>query len=121
MRQLARDILIEVMEDVIEDLHGHVHRVSDLSVALGTGLFADIPDSACKVCHNLGLHQTGTVRLEDADVAGTFYDFQLWTDLGGDPDVSTFCMSCHDANGAARLGRASDSSRASPGVTLHRE
>lgn len=26
------------MEDVIEDLHGHVHRVSDLAVNLGTGL-----------------------------------------------------------------------------------
>jgi HD-GYP domain-containing protein (c-di-GMP phosphodiesterase class II) len=38
MRELPRDILIEVMEDVIEDLHGHVHRVSDLAVDLGTGL-----------------------------------------------------------------------------------
>jgi HD-GYP domain-containing protein (c-di-GMP phosphodiesterase class II) len=38
MRELPKDILIEVMEDVIEDLHGHVHRVSDLAVNLGTGL-----------------------------------------------------------------------------------
>jgi HD-GYP domain-containing protein (c-di-GMP phosphodiesterase class II) len=38
MRELPRDILIEVMEDVIEDLHGHVHRVSDLAVNLGTGI-----------------------------------------------------------------------------------
>lgn len=38
MRQLPKDILIEVMEDVIEDLHGHVHRVSDLAVDLGSGL-----------------------------------------------------------------------------------
>ena len=38
MRELPRDILIEVMEDVIEDLHGHVHRVSDLAVSLGTCL-----------------------------------------------------------------------------------
>ncbi len=38
MREIPRDILIEVMEDVIEDLHGHVHRVSDLAVNLGTGL-----------------------------------------------------------------------------------
>lgn len=38
MRELPRDILIEVMEDVIEDLHGHVHRVSDLAVNLGTTL-----------------------------------------------------------------------------------
>ncbi|MFZ0625962.1 MAG: HD domain-containing phosphohydrolase [Acidimicrobiia bacterium] len=38
MRELPKDILIEVMEDVIEDLHGHVHRVSDLAVDLGSGL-----------------------------------------------------------------------------------
>ncbi|HWL48366.1 MAG: HD domain-containing phosphohydrolase [Acidimicrobiia bacterium] len=38
MRELPRDILIEVMEDVIEDLHGHVHRVSDLAVNLGIGI-----------------------------------------------------------------------------------
>jgi HD-GYP domain-containing protein (c-di-GMP phosphodiesterase class II) len=38
MRELPRDILIEVMEDVIEDLHGHVHRVSDLAVNMGVGL-----------------------------------------------------------------------------------
>lgn len=30
--------LIQVMEDVIEDLHGHVHRVSNLAVDLGRGL-----------------------------------------------------------------------------------
>ena len=36
MRANTRDILIEVMEDVIEDLHGHVHRVSNLAVDLGT-------------------------------------------------------------------------------------
>ena len=38
MRELPDDFLIRVMEDVIEDLHGHVHRVSNLSVDLGRGL-----------------------------------------------------------------------------------
>ncbi|MCH7581491.1 MAG: HD domain-containing protein [Acidobacteria bacterium] len=38
MREIPTDILIEVMEDVIEDLHGHVHRVSDLAVDLGAGI-----------------------------------------------------------------------------------
>ena len=38
MREIPTDMLIEVMEDVIEDLHGHVHRVSDLAVDLGTGI-----------------------------------------------------------------------------------
>ena len=44
MRDLSTDILIQVMEDVIEDLHGHVHRVSDLAVNLGTGLDLDQDD-----------------------------------------------------------------------------
>jgi HD-GYP domain-containing protein (c-di-GMP phosphodiesterase class II) len=38
MRELLDNYLIKVMEDVIEDLHGHVHRVSNLSVDLGRGL-----------------------------------------------------------------------------------
>jgi len=38
MKELSDDFLIKVMEDVIEDLHGHVHRVSNLSVDLGRGL-----------------------------------------------------------------------------------
>ena len=38
MSDLPDDFLIKVMEDVIEDLHGHVHRVSNLAVDLGRGL-----------------------------------------------------------------------------------
>lgn len=38
MKDLPDEFLIKVMEDVIEDLHGHVHRVSNLSVDLGRGL-----------------------------------------------------------------------------------
>ena len=38
MKELADNYLIQVMEDVIEDLHGHVHRVSNLAVDLGRGL-----------------------------------------------------------------------------------
>ncbi len=38
MRDLPDNYLIKVMEDVIEDLHGHVHRVSNLAVDLGRGL-----------------------------------------------------------------------------------
>ncbi|HEY7468386.1 MAG TPA: HD domain-containing phosphohydrolase [Acidimicrobiia bacterium] len=56
MRELPRDILIEVMEDVIEDLHGHVHRVSDLAVNLG----------AC-----LGL---GDIDLDRLALAGVLHD-----------------------------------------------
>jgi HD-GYP domain-containing protein (c-di-GMP phosphodiesterase class II) len=38
MNDLPDSYLIQVMEDVIEDLHGHVHRVSNLAVDLGRGL-----------------------------------------------------------------------------------
>lgn len=38
MKALPDSYLIQVMEDVIEDLHGHVHRVSNLAVDLGRGL-----------------------------------------------------------------------------------
>lgn len=38
MNDFPDSYLIQVMEDVIEDLHGHVHRVSNLAVDLGRGL-----------------------------------------------------------------------------------
>jgi len=38
MNEFPDSYLIQVMEDVIEDLHGHVHRVSSLAVNLGRGL-----------------------------------------------------------------------------------
>jgi HD-GYP domain-containing protein (c-di-GMP phosphodiesterase class II) len=38
MNDFPDSYLIKVMEDVIEDLHGHVHRVSNLAVNLGRGL-----------------------------------------------------------------------------------
>lgn len=38
MNEFPDSYLIQVMEDVIEDLHGHVHRVSNLAVDLGGGL-----------------------------------------------------------------------------------
>jgi HD-GYP domain-containing protein (c-di-GMP phosphodiesterase class II) len=51
------------MEDVIEDLHGHVHRVSDLAVNLGTGL--DLPDEDLKRLALAGvLHDVGKIHLD---------------------------------------------------------
>lgn len=38
MNDFPDQYLVKVMEDVIEDLHGHVHRVSNLAVDLGRGL-----------------------------------------------------------------------------------
>ncbi len=65
MREFPRDILIEVMEDVIEDLHGHVHRVSDLAVNLGTGLGLDEHDLDRLALAGV-LHDVGKIHLDPA-------------------------------------------------------
>ncbi|MFQ5522888.1 MAG: HD-GYP domain-containing protein [Acidimicrobiia bacterium] len=68
MRELPKDILIEVMELVIEDLHGHVHRVSNLSVDLGTGL--ELPETDIDRLALAGvLHDVGKIHL-DPEVLG---------------------------------------------------
>ncbi|HLV90984.1 MAG TPA: HD-GYP domain-containing protein [Acidimicrobiia bacterium] len=63
MRDLSTDILIQVMEDVIEDLHGHVHRVSDLAVNLGTGLDLDQDDQKRLALAGV-LHDVGKIHLD---------------------------------------------------------
>ena len=58
LSELRDEFLIKVMEDVIEDLHGHVHRVSTLSVDLGTGLHLPADDidrlALAGVLHDVG-------------------------------------------------------------------
>lgn len=68
MRQLARDILIEVMEDVIEDLHGHVHRVSDLAVDLGKGLQL-LEEDLDRLALAGVLHDVGKIHLDPGILA----------------------------------------------------
>ncbi len=63
MRELPKDILIEVMEYVIEDLHGHVHRVSDLAVDLGTGLGLGEADLDRLALAGV-LHDVGKIHLD---------------------------------------------------------
>ena len=63
MRELPKDILIEVMELVIEDLHGHVHRVSDLAVDLGTGLGLGEADLDRLALAGV-LHDVGKIHLD---------------------------------------------------------
>ncbi|MEX0796221.1 MAG: HD domain-containing phosphohydrolase [Acidimicrobiia bacterium] len=63
MREIPNDILIEVMQDVIEDLHGHVHRVSDLAVDLGTGLGLKDDDLDCLALAGV-LHDVGKIHLD---------------------------------------------------------
>lgn len=63
MRELPKDILIEVMEHVIEDLHGHVHRVSDLAVDLGAGLGLG-GDDLDRLALAGVLHDVGKIHLD---------------------------------------------------------
>lgn len=51
------------MEDVIEDLHGHVHRVSDLAVDLGIGLGLDEEDLDRLALAGV-LHDVGKIHLD---------------------------------------------------------
>lgn len=63
MREFPKDILIEVMEGVIEDLHGHVHRVSDLAVNLGSGLGLGEDDLERLALAGV-LHDVGKIHLD---------------------------------------------------------
>ena len=63
MRELPSDILIKVMEDVIEDLHGHVHRVSDLAVDLGSGIGLG-EDDLDRLALAGVLHDVGKIHLD---------------------------------------------------------
>jgi predicted CXXCH cytochrome family protein len=73
---------------------------------LPNGLAADsIPDADCQVCHDQSQHQLGNVRLWDVDDPGNTAASVVLT---GDPSSSsteaakltTFCLTCHDADGA---------------------
>jgi hypothetical protein len=67
---------------------------------------ADI-DDGCVVCHSVATHKNGYVELIDAD-SGNLYTFMQPEDLTSDPDLSNFCSSCHDDDGAQRLASPLD-------------
>lgn len=60
-----KDSLLRAMENMVEDLHGHVHRVADLSVKLGESLQLRTEDIT-----RLGLvgvlHDVGKVHVDPA-------------------------------------------------------
>ena len=70
----------------------------------------DIPNGQCEVCHDQSQHQSGSVRLKNADTPGTVYT------LTGDPNttpaeaakLTPFCLSCHDGNGAGGVAPFAD-------------
>ncbi|MCP4590388.1 MAG: hypothetical protein GY842_06575, partial [bacterium] len=57
----------------------------------------EVQASDCIVCHDMSQHQQGHVRLLDPDDAGVVYDYDTITTNG----LETFCLNCHDADGAA--------------------
>lgn len=69
-----------------------------------------LEDADCEVCHDQSEHQSGLVRLKDAD------DPQTITVLNGDPATDSsvasglegFCLSCHDSDGAGGNAPFSD-------------
>lgn len=69
---------------------------------------AELTDDACLVCHSVATHMNGFVELVDADDNNTLYSFQQPGDLTSDPDLSDFCASCHDEDGATRLASPFD-------------
>ena len=68
---------------------------------------ATLNSQACLVCHDMATHKDGYVDLVDADNGG-IYHFERPETLVTDPDVSSFCQSCHDADGATRLASPLD-------------
>jgi len=68
---------------------------------------ATLDGNDCKICHDMATHKDGYVDLIDAD-NGSIYHFLKADSLHNDPDVSDFCKSCHDADGATRLATPFD-------------
>jgi predicted CXXCH cytochrome family protein len=58
-------------------------------------------DADCEVCHEQTQHMAGTVRLYNADNAGTVYALDGISD---DVDYEDHCLSCHDGDGALKEG-----------------
>ncbi len=63
MKELSDEFLISVMEDVIEDLHGHVHRVSNLAVDLGRGIHLG-DDDLDRLALAGVLHDVGKIHMD---------------------------------------------------------
>ncbi len=58
--------------------------------------------STCTICHDQVNHRNGYIKLIDPD-GGANYVFSFWKDLASSPNVSDFCINCHDSSGASRL------------------
>ena len=54
----------------------------------------EVEDADCVVCHDMGAHMGGTVRLKDPDAEGNIYN------PANAAELENFCLRCHDGNGA---------------------
>ena len=62
------EYLLQAMENVVEDLYGHVHRVADLSCALGRTM--GLPEADIEALALVGvLHDVGKVHIDPAILA----------------------------------------------------
>jgi len=66
-----------------------------------------LDSDSCLVCHSVGTHKDGYVELIDPDDS-SIYRFISPGDLTSDPDLSNFCVNCHDNDGAQRLAAPLD-------------
>ena len=62
------EYLLSAMENVVEDLYGHVHRVAELSCALGKALMLDKVDIEALALVGI-LHDVGKVHIDPAVLA----------------------------------------------------
>jgi HD-GYP domain-containing protein (c-di-GMP phosphodiesterase class II) len=62
------EYLLQAMQNVVEDLYGHVHRVADLSCALGRTM--DLTEADIELLALVGvLHDVGKVHIDPAILA----------------------------------------------------
>jgi HD-GYP domain-containing protein (c-di-GMP phosphodiesterase class II) len=62
------EYLLQAMQNVVEDLYGHVHRVADLSCALGRTM--GLPETDIEALALVGvLHDVGKVHIDPAILA----------------------------------------------------
>ncbi len=59
-------------------------------------------DLDCTTCHEVGAHGSGTVNLKHADTGAVIT-------FNANADLETFCLSCHDGNGAGGSPSFTDS------------